>query len=197
MRRPPLARTLLCSIIATGVLAACAPAAPTSPPPSPSVYHCIADGVRTPGTCSRADYEAQQKEQQLFTEAQRVYRTFTDERTRIRGLGGVDEPTPIMLQTSTDTYLRQWLAVFRLQKERGDRITGGVKIGGFAIERSQTKPGADFSMRACEDGRDSVGIDTNGDRYPGRLAKVILFFKNEESQFKIFDWSGSEAQSCP
>ena len=78
-------------------LAGCQPAT-TTPTPVPS-YRCTPEAGGAEFDCSQHQYDDMVAKDQLYAEAEAVYRKFFAEDVRILRKGGVQEPTEALLRT--------------------------------------------------------------------------------------------------
>lgn len=193
MRRPNRAAAAL--LVAS--VTACSPAAATTPTPTPTAYHCIDDGRLKAGPCTKADYDQQQKEQALFTEAKQLFVDFEAERNRLQQAGGADEPTAELLRVGIDPFLTDVMKFLRAEKAEGGHMTGEMKVGNFAIERGETRPGAVFEVRACEDGRQTHGITADGrDTGAGDVQALFIFYRYRNDRLVIMNAIETDAFTC-
>lgn len=150
----------------------------------------------TPGTvaCTAEEAETQRLQAQMVESFWMQLR----EGDRIFAEGGVDEPTPVLKQSTSGPYLDFWMQHFRAWKERGNR-TEGSRAARIRISSGPGKEGLDPRLVAeyCEDSSASMTITADGREVrDGTRVKGLLYGKVIEGRVKIVDADSDVVDSC-
>lgn len=159
-----------------------------SPPPAPIVTATIAPTSLPSYTPSQAE---------LSGRAERVYRTFFNEWTRLEREGGAEEPTQVLLDNGSGGYLKGVMGFLRNQKSTG-RIIGGPlpKVTVVAA------PGGEFegvdprlTLQVCED-HTAAWFEEDGTQYAGELAQGTVYLGYVEGRIKVIGASTKSVEQC-
>ena len=179
--------------LAAVMVAGCAPADPVGQP----TYACTPEVGGTPYPCYKVQRDELDKLDALYAEAEVVYRKYLAEDARISRAGGVDEATPVMLETLSGTALTQSLEGYKTLRQDHTRIEGGafqlawVKrrpeklVGGMAVAIQVCVDGS--SARLVQDGSKPVAI--------GYLSGELQLAR-DGAVLKIALADGEEVASC-
>lgn len=177
-------------------LAGCQPAT-TTPAPVPS-YRCTPEAGGAEFDCSQHQYDDMVAKDQLYDEAEAVYRKFFAEDVRIYRAGGISEPTPILLETTTGDFLADSMDLYRSLKESQTQVVGGeILLVSLMRESGVSRGGSLVSMRACIDGS-STRVQTKG-RKPERGGigvDVVHFTRPAGEGLKIDSAQSKEVAKC-
>jgi hypothetical protein len=179
-------RTILSAltVLAVGLslLAGCTPADPVGQP----TYACTPDDGSTPYSCYKVQYDAKAKEAALYAEAEVAFRRFLTEDERINRSGGVTEPTPVLLETTTGDYLASAMANYSTLKNAGATATGGeYKTAWIKRVPGDAKGGSVATLTACLD-TSSVMMSSRGKApVPGRITQRTGYFVREAGALKL------------
>jgi len=192
---PNLSGRLASIIVAACLLTGCQPPAPT-PSPLPS-YRCTPEAGGAEFDCSQKQYDDMVAKEKLYAEAEAVYRKFLAEDARILRAGGVSEPTPVLIETTSGDYLANVLANYRTIQQRGVTAKGpdpGLVFFRRAPGRSKT--GSDVSATTCVDGTSLMFSREGKTLGPGKVARDDTYFARVGGAMKIIGADGSQVASC-
>ncbi len=132
--------------LAAVMVAGCAPADPVGQP----TYSCTPEVGGTPYPCYKVQRDELDKLDALYAEAEAVYRKYLAEDERISRAGGVDEATPVMLETLTGTALAETLDAYRSLKRDGIHVEGGeYRLAWIKRRPEALVSGMAISIRVC------------------------------------------------
>ena len=114
--------TRAAAAVAVGVLAlGCTPQSGPGPSPSPRP---------TPTAVATPPETARERQERLdFEAAEKAYRTFRAELTRVLQAGGSSKPTRTMTETASGEYLATFAEVASAYKKSNSREKGAERIG--------------------------------------------------------------------
>jgi hypothetical protein len=189
------ARRTTLAVLAVGLslLAGCAPANPNLQP----TYSCTPDDGSSPYACPKVQYDAKAKEAALYTEAEQVYRKFLAEHERIYRLGGVTEPTPVILVTTTGSFQADVMAGYRNLIATHATATGGeFKIAWIKRQPKDTMDGSIVALMACTD-TSTVQMSAQGKAStPGRIVERIGYFVRDGELLKLTAARSKVVSTC-
>lgn len=167
-----------------GALVACAPdeapvptQVPSSPSPSP-----------TPSVSA-----AERQKQADFAAAEKSYRTFRKELSRVLRAGGARKPTVRMRATAGGPYLTNFTGVIQDFATAGARQRGSEKD--VVLRATATRSGV-VEMTVCEDSR-SINYETPRNTYNGDLRRLhVLVRKAPDGIWRVWSGSGEKVSSC-
>lgn len=172
---------ILAALILAGLLASgCT--TPTPPQPTPSASQTPTES-------------AIERQQQLdYKAAEKSYRAFRAEVTRISIAGGSSRPTAAMTATASGPYLAEYVRVLRSYKEGGFREEGGEKIlfvrrGGYSSNS--------LLLNICEDSSSVVIYDSNKKVFAkGELRTAEVGVRKFGNVWKVWRGDGKKVSQC-
>ena len=177
------------------VAAGCTPAAPT-PSPLPS-FRCTPEAGGAEFDCSQAQYDEMVAKDALYAEAEVVYRKFLAEDTRIMRAGGIDEPTDVILETTSGAFLEDVMSLYRSLSENKSVAEGSDPVlRSFQRAPGRTKTGSVASVTTCVD---STGLQflRDGEAVgPGLIALDENYFGLVDGQIKLIGADGKLVNEC-
>ncbi len=183
------------AVLAVGLsmLAGCTPANPDGQP----TYSCTPDDGSSPYACAKVQYDAKAKEAALYTEAEQVYRKFFAEEERIYRAGGITEPSPVLLETTTGDYLAESMTIYQNIARRKLRVvSGSTTIAWIHRAPDRQRPGLAAAMQSCRDSRQQLVASPNGQPTPGRLVIETAQFERVGDVLKIIRSTSRGAETC-
>jgi len=185
----------LLPVLALVVAVGCTPAAPT-PSPLPS-FRCTPEAGGAEFDCSQAQYDEMVAKDALYAEAEAVYRTYLAEDARILRLGGVDEPTKVLLETTAGDFLAGAMADYR------DLVASGTNARGNdpvlkTIERApgNSKAGSLAAMVTCVDGSSFEFIRDGKSVSRGTAVQNENYFSRVDGVLKVIGADGRQVEAC-
>jgi hypothetical protein len=171
-----------CLAMSTVMLTGCTQTGTAGEP----TYACTPSDGSTAYPCYQVQYDEKVKEDKLYAEAETVYRTYLAEDERINRIGGITEPTPVLLETTEGEFLTDILANYKELRTVGATATGGeFKISWFKRRPRDTYAGSVATLMVCTDAS-SVQMAVKGKPpKPGRLIEEIGYLVREGEQLKI------------
>jgi hypothetical protein len=158
-------------------------------------YRCTPEAGGAEFDCSQKQYDDMVAKDKLYAEAEAVYRRFFDEEVRILRAGGVVEPTPVLLGTTTGAFLEDSMDYYRsLVEERTKLIGGEVRLASLARVPGVSKADSVVVLKACVDAtsaRMEVDGKLNGN---GRSGIDVLYFGPPGGPLKIQGADGTEGK---
>ena len=184
------------STLALITVVGCAPAQPTTPPPTPSPT-CTPETGGTPYPCTPYNHDQMVTKDKLYTEAETVYRAFLAENERIYRLGGVTEPTAVLLKTTTGQYLKDQLAMYRrLRATRATASGGTFDIKWFQRVPGESIGGSAVALRVCRDSH-TVTMGAAGMKpHPGLINRETGYFVTTPDGLKITASTYKPVEKC-
>lgn len=183
--------------LALATVAGCQPpAAVPTPAPTPT-FTCTPEAGGDAYECSQAQYDEMVAKNELYAEAEAVYRKFLAEDIRIMRAGGVMEPTPVLLETTTGAFLEDVMSDYRQAKKMGTRVAeGDRKLEWIRRLAGVSKGGSIVAISACVDSTSSRFFV--GDRYVGRglLNRDDLYLARSDGLLRIIGADGEEVETC-
>lgn len=188
------------------VVAGCQPSSPspspttspTSPSPVPTPSHmCTPEAGGDEAPCSEIQYNEMKVKDALYAEAEAVYREYWAEVVRIMRLGGVVEPTEVLLRTTDGFQLED--VVSRLSQLAADGVVArGEDPQIIWIRRlaGQSKSGSLVALATCVDATKWGFYAGDKLKFPGRAAADDLYFSRVDGVLKIIGADGQDATSC-
>lgn len=176
-------------------LAGCQPAT-TTPAPVPS-YRCTPEAGGAEFDCSQHQYDDMVAKDQLYAEAEAVYRKFLAEDLRIARAGGLSQPTSVLLATTDGVFFDDVMVGYRSDKKAGLTARGGDRV----IERIDRVPGTSkggslATLRVCVDSS-SIEVLRRGEPIGfGLVSQDDLYFAMRGQRLKIIGADGKEVRSC-
>lgn len=183
--------------LALAAVAGCQPPAVVPTPAPTPTFTCTPEAGGGAYECSQAQYDEMLAKNELYAEAEAVYRKFLAEDIRIMRAGGVMEPTPVLLETTTGAFLEDVMSEYRLAKKMGTRVAeGDRKLEWIRRLAGVSKGGSIVAIAACVDSTSSRFFV--GDRYVGRglLNRDDLYLARSEGLLRIIGADGEEVETC-
>jgi hypothetical protein len=160
-------------------------------------YRCTPEAGGAEFDCTQHQYDDMVAKDKLYAEAEAVYRKFMAEDARILRSGGLDEPTPTLLQTTSGEYLANVLENYRTLKKRKVTAKGeDPRLVFFRRTPGRSKTGSDVSATTCVDGRLLEFAMAGQSLGPGQLARDDTYFARVAGELKIIGADGSQVKSC-
>ncbi len=189
-------RRLVFTAASLCLLAACTPTSPTpTPSPAPS-YRCTPEAGGDEFDCTQAQHDEMAAKDRLYAEAEAVYRKFYEENLRILRLGGVAEPTPILLETTSGAFLKDAMANYAYLRKRGLRVRGADRSLVLTRLPGRSKRGSVAAMRICIDGRSLEFLKSGKPDGYGVVTEDDTYFARFDSALKIIGADGKEVEAC-
>jgi hypothetical protein len=179
---------LACAALAA-LLTGCGTANPVGQP----TYSCTPADGGTAYPCYQVQYDQKVKEDQLYAEAEAVYRKFLAEDERINRIGGVSEPTPVLLETTTGDYLKSAMANYQaLKAAKATAVGGEFKVVWFKRVLHDARGASVATLTACFD-TSSVQMGSKGKAsQAGRITERTGYFVRDGETLKVasgrFKW---------
>ena len=170
----------------------------TQPDPNAKpTYACTPSDGGTPQPCYKAEHDLQAKEDALYAEAEAVYRKFVAEEERIYRIGGVDKPTPTLLEVATGKFLRDSMTIYRATKETRTVLVGApIRTAWLKREPKSATPGTLVTMHDCRDASRST-LKTPGEAPTSAgYTSDILHFVRVDGVMKVSDALGDVVDRC-
>lgn len=186
---------LAVTLFAACLLAGCQPAAP---PPTPvPTYACTPEAGGAEFSCSQQQYDEMVAKDELYAEAEAVYRRFFAEDVRIFRSGGVAEPTQTLLETTTGAFLSDSMALYRSLKADSRRLEGGeIRLVSIQRRAGVSKESSIVAMTVCVDARSTTVLEHGKKVGPGYLIEDLLYFGRFDGVLKIQGADGQEEGKC-
>ena len=155
----------------------------TTPPPPP------------PQTATSPAESAQEREERLAYEAaEKSYREFSLEFRRITARGGAAAATPKMKSSAAGPYLANAVKVIKAYKDTGGYTKGTVNFG--YIRPAGYSPDS-LILDVCEDERSVQTYNSKNKRVATNGILILqLEVKHDSGTWKVWDYTGKEAESC-
>lgn len=184
---------VLSAALAVVLVAGCAPADPAGQP----TYSCTPEVGGTPYPCYKVQRDELNKLDALYAEAEAVYRKYLAEDERISRAGGVDEATPVMLETLSGTALAQSLEGYRSLKQDHTRIEGGAMRLAWVQRRPEKLVGGmAVAIQVCVDGSSARLVQAESKAVSIGYLSGELQLARDGAVLKIALADGEEVASC-
>lgn len=168
---------------------------PTNPGAQPT-FSCTPEAGGTPSPCHEHDYQQSQTRDKLYTQAETVYRKRLAEDERIYRAGGVTEPTPVMLETTTGEALTNMLADYRrAHKAKTKAIGGQFKLAYLKRVPGLTKGTSVVTLETCIDAS-SVKMVRPGSTDDGAITARRMYFSPDRTVLKVSYVEYKEVETC-
>jgi hypothetical protein len=181
------------------LLVGCQPA-PTSPPsrvpvatgPTPA---CTPSPGAAATPCSADEFAAQQKQDALYVEAERVYRAFLTEDEAIARTGSL--ATPQFYALAAGPFAEGYAATYESYHNQGAKMVGGSYAVSFVRPApNHSYPGTTVALESCVDAtsvRTYVGTRNLGN---GRIVHSFTYFKVSDGRLKLWHQEGAAGGKC-
>jgi hypothetical protein len=122
----------------------------------------------------------------LYTEAEAVYRKFLAEDERIYRIGGVTEPTPVLLETTTGDYRKDSVEIYRDLYSRHSKAVGGqFRIAWIKREPGTSIGGSIVALRVCSDASSVLIGPSKSESKPGLIVEETGYFVSDGANLKL------------
>jgi hypothetical protein len=174
---------------------------PSTPPPSPvapaPTFSCTPEAGGAAYECSQFDYEQMVAKDKLYAEAEAVYRKFFAEDERIYRAGGVDEPTPVLLETTTGAFLEGAMNLYRaLRRNKARAVEGASVLRSVTPQPQLTREGSVATLLACVDATSVLLRGDAGYENRGLLMLQRLYLSQGSGGLKLQSSQWKEVKSC-
>lgn len=193
-----LQRLRLLTILIAGCLLAGCQGTSTTPTPSPDpTYRCTPEAGGDEFECSDLQHQEMLAKDELYAEAEAVYRRYVAEDLRILRMGGVNEPTKELLATTTGDFLKQAMNEYRDNRRNKVVARGGarkvIRVGRLPGE---SIGGSSVAIATCADAS-SVKIFKDGKYlYAGQNLDEYIYLNQTDQGLKIGAAAGKKVKSC-
>lgn len=186
------------SALACLLLAGCSPAPAPTPSPTPTpTFSCTPEAGGVAYECSQFDHEQMVAKDKLYAEAEAVYRKFFAEDERIYRAGGVDEPTPVLLETTTGRFLEGAMDLYHSLKRNKARMTEGSPVlKKLSRQPNLAREGSVVALLACVDATSVLLQGDAGYEKRGLLMLERLYFDQSSSALRLQSSQWKEVKSC-
>lgn len=191
---PILSGRLASMVVLACLLAGCQPAAPV-PTPVPS-YRCTPEAGGPEFDCTQHQYDEMVAKDKLYAEAEAVYRKFFAEDVRIYQAGGLDEPTPVLLETTHGQFLQDSMDLYRALRAESKRLDGEVHLVSLTRKAGLSKESSVVVLAVCTDARDAKVIKRGREIGSGFLIEDWMYFGRFEGVLKIQGADGQQEGRC-
>jgi len=191
-----LRTTLSALALGLAILAGCTPVTTPTPLPQPSPT-CTPEAGGTPYTCTPYQYEEMVAKDRLYTEAETVYRKYLTEEARIYRAGGVTEPTPVLLETTTGKYQSDAMEIFRDLVELKVRVlSGDYTVSWIRRTPGPARSGSVVALTSCVDGSKVRFSDGKGGSETGTPIQETGYFVVVEGSLKLANADSKVVPTC-
>lgn len=186
------------SAAACVLLVGCTAAPVVSPTPTPTpTFSCTPEAGGAAYECSQFDYEQMVAKDKLYAEAEAVYRKFFAEDERIYRAGGVDEPTPVLLETTTGKFLEDSMRIYRALRKYETRAVGGeFRIAWLKRVPGVTSNGSVAALQSCSDASSAVLVAPGSSNVSAGWGLEVLYFARDGGDLKLSAANGDQVNSC-
>ncbi len=146
-----------------------------------------------PTSSSPAETQLERQTRLDFQAAEKAYRLFRAEYTRVATAGGSDRPTAAMRQNAAGPYLAVMTDFLAQTKASGKRQQGVVRI---AYVRPESHSPKEVTLQVCEDGTQVKNVTENGRVSTGIAAKIVLYVRPVDGRWKVWNGDDEEVSSC-
>ena len=191
---PNLSGRLATILVITGLLTGCQP--PTPPPTPVPSYRCTPEAGGTEFDCTPHQHDEMITKDKLYTEAETVYRKFFEEDARIYRVGGIDEPTPALLETSHGQFIQDSMELYRGLLADARRLDGDVRLVSLLRRPGIAKESSLVVMAACTDARSARVLEHGKEVGRGYLIEELIYFGRFDGALKIQGADGQQEGKC-
>jgi len=179
------------------LVTACTPAAPTpTPSPAPS-YRCTPEAGGDEFDCSQAQHDEMVAKDELYSEAETVYRKYLAEDARILRAGGIATPSPALLATTGGEFLADAMDNYKAVADRKVTAEGPQpSLVYFRRAPGRSKTGSIVSATVCVDGSSLEFFRSGKSLGKGRVIKDETYFAEIDGALKVIGADGSRVKSC-
>lgn len=197
------------AFLAAVVLAGCQPAAPpatptssptsepasTAPVPTPT-YLCTPEAGGDEAPCSQLEYDEMKAKDELYAEAEAVYRRMFAENIRVSRSGGLNEPSQVILETTAGQAQSSLMEIFRDLHSNGLQARGSDPT--LQIERAAglSKEGSIVALLVCVDASQWAFYQGSNLVSKGRPAQDRVYFSRLHDALKMTYVEGRWVDLC-
>ena len=142
-------------VAAVAVVLVCAGCVPQAPGPLPQAtpsFSCTPVAGGTPYPCYENQYQETAAQNKLYEQAEAVFRKFNAENERIYRAGGVREPTPVILETTTGKALDSAMSNYQDLLNDGIRlVSGNSRVAWIKRIPDLVQDGSEATIEVCSD----------------------------------------------
>lgn len=188
-------RLAVSAVLCACLLAGCQPPAVT-PSPAPT-FRCTPEAGGAEFECSQQQHDEMVAKDELYAEAEAVYRRFFEEDVRMFRIGGADEATEVLLDTTAGDFLRDSLDLYRKLKREGRKSVGGeIRLASLVRAPGTSKGGSVVALRACIDASSTKTVVRGQVVEQGGSGSDLLYFGRFDAGLKIQGADGKAVESC-
>ena len=191
---PTLSGRLASTLVVACLLTGCQPAAPT-PTPVPN-YRCTPEAGGAEFECSQKQYDDMVAKDKLYAEAEAVYRRFLAEDVRIYRAGGVDQPTPVLLETAHGQFVQDSMDLYRGLIADSRRLDGDVSLVSLVRKPGISKESSVVVLAACTDARAARILEHGKEVGHGFLIEELIYVGRFDGALKIQGADGQQEGKC-
>ena len=176
------------------VLAMCSLAvACSSPAPAAPVASSAPPSSARPSS-SPTETQIERQRRLDFEAAEKSYRAFHAEYTRLTLVGGASAATDAMKDHAAGPYLKSMTSFLETRKRKGWGASGEVRI---VYVRADAYGAAKLSLNVCEDGSHVQLLNKAGKPFRrGSIGRMTLSFRSVEGQWKVWSARQTLVASC-
>lgn len=183
-------------MLSLSFVAGCSPAVAPTPTPSPT-YQCVPEAGGDPLPCGPIEFEASQRRDALYAEAEAVYRRFWAEMARI-DVDPAPEMTP-ELEASTAGPYREILVQLLVVMRGNQRLSGESSVVWVKRLVGLESSGSVVALSVCTDERSALFADpAGGEPQPGKAVQRRVYFARDGGvgPLRIVDSEFLEVDAC-
>ncbi len=197
MHRPPawIAALLVVGLSASGCHQPLPPAPSVTPEPT---FACTPEAGGGPSfSCDRRQHEEMVVKEALYAEAERVYREFYAEDTRIQWHSGEAVPSDVIKRTVTGNFLTQLTKTYSAIRQQGFSGGGSEPVLAWVRRKpASSMNGSIIALESCVDATQAKVLVKGKPAGVGIRAQNALYFVRVDGSLKIADIMGGEVEKC-
>lgn len=172
--------------------------APSPLPQATPTWSCTPVTGGTPYPCYENQYQEAAAQNALYESAEAVYNRFNAEDERIYRLGGVVQPTPILLETLTGEALESVMTNYRDMRSDGTRLAEGHFVTAWIRRQPENvKAGSVATLWVCNDISSIVVRQKDGTREQlGEDLRGHVYLAEGNGQLQITTFASEWVKSC-
>ena len=187
----------LALVLAASLLVAGCTPDPGPTPPAPATAGTSGAPSASPSP-SRAENAEERKQREAFEAAEKAYRANFAEVGRLAMKGGTDEPTDLLLSTSTGSYLALQMQSLRYLASERARAS---ENGDLAWVRAGSYSSSELTLTGCEDYRDVRLIKKDGatiepENSGARVAVQTITVVSSAGAWKLSEVKSEAVKQC-
>ncbi|HEY3339693.1 MAG TPA: hypothetical protein VGK18_14405 [Propionicimonas sp.] len=132
----------------------------------------------------------------LYAEAEAVYRRFFEEDVRIYKAGGVEQPTPVLLETAHGQFVEDSMDLYRGLIADSRRLEGDVILKSLVRKPGISKESSVAVLAACTDARSAKVFEKDKEVGHGFLIEELIYFGRFDGTLKIQGADGEQEGKC-